>query len=115
MTGQGREGLIIQSRSRGTGREAGSGSGTGRVVSRVGTGSGQARVKNQEGEEKRGWEKTGADRTNAGKLDKQDKQATDRQPFPYPHWTLLFSLHISKEGLRVSETYFISGGYFTLW
>jgi hypothetical protein len=28
---------------------------------------------------KRGWEKTGADRTNAGKLDKLDELATDKQ------------------------------------
>ena len=42
--------------------------------------SGQAAgVKNQEDEKKRGWEKTGADRTNAGKLDKQDELATDKQ------------------------------------
>jgi hypothetical protein len=48
------------------------------VVTRAGSGSGQGRVKNQEGETKRGWEKTGADWTNAGKLDKQDELATDK-------------------------------------
>ena len=52
----------------------------GGVVRWVGTGSGQARVKNQEDEKQRGWEKTGADRTNAGKLDKQDElMQTDRK------------------------------------
>ena len=45
------------------------------MVRRAGTGSGQARVKNQDDEKKRGWEKTGADRTNDGKLDKQDELA----------------------------------------
>jgi hypothetical protein len=54
-------------------------SGAGRVVKRAGSGSGQARVKHLEGEKKRGWEKTGADRTNTGKLDKQDELATDKQ------------------------------------
>jgi hypothetical protein len=50
------------------------------VVRRAGTGSGQARVKNQEDEIKSGWEKTGADRETAGKLDKQDELAqTDRK------------------------------------
>jgi hypothetical protein len=60
-------------------RQAGSGSEAGRVVKRPGTGSGQARVKNQDGENKRCWEKTGAARTNAGKLDKQDELATYKQ------------------------------------
>ena len=46
-------------------------SGMGRVVRQAGTGSGQVRVKNQEDKKKRGWEKTGADSTKAGKLEKQ--------------------------------------------
>ena len=56
------------------------------MVRRAGTGSGQARVKNQEDEKKRGWEKTGADRSNTGKLDKQNELAqTDRKHrYKYP-------------------------------
>jgi hypothetical protein len=56
------------------------------VVRWAGTGSGQARVKNQEDDKKSGWTKTGADRTNAGKLDKQDELAqTDRKHrYKYP-------------------------------
>jgi hypothetical protein len=56
------------------------------VVRRAGTGSGQARVKNQEVEKKRGWEKTGADRTNVGKLDKQDElaQTVRKHRYKYP-------------------------------
>ena len=68
---------IIQSRSKGTGRQAGSD--TVRMVRQSGKRSGQERVKNQEDNKKRGWEKTGADRTNAGKLDKLDELATDKQ------------------------------------
>ena len=51
----------------------------GRVVRQAGKGSGQARVKNQEDEKKRGRAKTGADRSNVGKLDKQDELAMDKQ------------------------------------
>jgi hypothetical protein len=83
MTSQGRQGSIIQSRSKGTGQQAGSGSGTGRVVRQAGTGSGQARVKNQEDEKKTGWEKTGADRMDDGKLDIQDKQTIRKHRYTY--------------------------------
>ena len=47
------------------------------MVRLAGSGPGQARDKNQEGEKKRGWEKTGADRTNVGKLEKQVELATE--------------------------------------
>jgi hypothetical protein len=36
-------------------------------------------VKHQEGEKKRGWEKTGADKTKSVKLEKQDELASDKQ------------------------------------
>ena len=65
--------VYYSNRGKGTGRQAGSGSGAGRVVRRSGSESGQARVKNQVDEKKIGWEKTGPDRTNACKLDKQEK------------------------------------------
>ena len=58
--GQVRQRSVIQRWDKGTGRKAGSGSGAGRVIRRVGTGSGQAKVKNQE-DEKRDWGKAGAD------------------------------------------------------
>ena len=64
--GQGRQRSIIQRWDRGTGRQAGY---------EARTGKGQK----QEDEKKRGRKKTGSDRTNAGKLDKQDELATDRK------------------------------------
>jgi hypothetical protein len=48
---------LIQRWGKGTERQAGSGSGAGRVVRLVGTGSGQARVKNQEDEKTETGEK----------------------------------------------------------
>jgi hypothetical protein len=48
--GQVRQRSVIQRWGKGTGWQAGSGAG--RVVRRVGTGSGQARVKNQEDEKR---------------------------------------------------------------